>query len=353
MQVVVIAAALAELLDADGAHVEHELRRPRQRDGADADDQDVLDPQAGVGLNPHQQRRADRHADQAAAAALGEEQQHDDRAADRKQRREPQQSLPRDQQRREAGQDVAEVRHLVDEGAPTADLSTRPRRRPAVRAQIGKHFRNVEVDRVGEVQHAEDEADRHQTHDRWRFERTVGDVDQPARRSPGLAQDADPHRRGRYADADERVAQRLVRRLPQVVGALQQVQQQPEHEADHHEVLGVGRFIRSGDRSERRHEQQADRENRGGHDQRAARRRLVREKRHGRDDGGQAAAANPHERRRPPIGKHPIHERSASACPSSARTRTNTTCDTRSRSAPDNRDRSPRTPLAIRRRAIA
>ena len=133
-------------------------------------------------------------------------------------------------------------------------------------APMSRTSRHVEVRGVGVVEHPEQEADRHQPQHGarsssgcWRFRRST-------RNGPRPSSDADPHRGGgRYADGDERIAHRPVRRVSDR-RRLDQIEQQPEHEAHRDEVLGVQQRRRSPNRAQDRHQQDASAEDRRRHE---------------------------------------------------------------------------------------
>jgi hypothetical protein len=85
-----------------------------------------------------------------------------------------------------------------------------------------------------------------------------------------MPSNTEPHRRRRHSDRDQRQPQRFVRRLAQIVGALDQVEQQPVNKAERDEVLGVHPGRRAGDRAHRRHNDDRQRQQRGRHHQCAA-----------------------------------------------------------------------------------
>ena len=91
-----------------------------------------------------------------------------------------------------------------------------------------------------------------------RVHRPRRDFTEPVRQLPRLAGDADPHRRRRDADRDERIAKRPVRRIAQIVRALNQIEQQPEHVAERRRSFPrPSSSRRAPDRARDRHQQDA------------------------------------------------------------------------------------------------
>ncbi len=240
VQVIVLsgAAAKRELVIAGRADVEHELHPRKQAECRGRRERQPAHVERALRLDPHEDRRADGHADDAAPTTLRQERDHDARQQDRKPRLSGE-AAARDQQRCQAWQHVAEILHLVEEGVPAAQLAAAPGRRPALLTEVREHHRDIEPGGECVIEHAEQEAHQHQSPNGPRVHFTLRDIGDHFGQRPRLAGDTGPHAGRGNADGEEGIPNRCVRRVAEIVCALDQVEKQPEHETERDQVFTV------------------------------------------------------------------------------------------------------------------